>query len=141
MNGSPVPVYTPLCHPSWHAAVPTVGAVPPLRWIRLDPHLRGRATPTTLVRFRAAGLCVHQVGAAAYVHDAERRHRWILTVVPHREGEAVPAFAARLEDHHRWLRRRGGAPLPAERARQERYAAAFAAADPVLPWWKRGRDA
>jgi hypothetical protein len=141
VNGFPVPVSTPLRHPSWHAGVFTVDPVPPLRWIRLDPHLRGRVTPTTLARLRAAGLCVHRVGAAAYVHDAERRHRWILAVVPHGDGGAVPAFGARLEDHHRWLRRRGGAPLPRERARQERYATAFAAADPALPWWKRGQDA
>lgn len=110
----------------------------PLGWLRIDPHLRGRVTPTTLARLRAAGLCVHRVGDAAYVHDAGRRHRWILAVV--RRGAPVPALASRLDAHHRWLLRRGGEPVPAERARQLRYAAAFAASDPALPWWKRGLE-
>jgi hypothetical protein len=130
---------TPPRHTRWHDPGRTVAAVPALRWIRIDPNLRGRVSPSSLARFRAAGLCVHRVGAAAYVHDAERRHRWILVVVP-RDDAPVPAFAARLEGHHRWLRRRGGAPLPAEARRQAAADAAFLELDRLIPWWKVRAD-
>ena len=131
---------TPPRQASWHDRRPTVAPLPALRWIRIDPNLRGRVTPATLDRLRAAGLCVHRIGAAAHVHDAGRRHRWILTVVPRGEGEPVPAFAARLEDHHRWLRRRGGSPLPAEARRQAAADAAFLELDRAIPWWKVRAD-
>lgn len=119
-----------------------VRGIPPdmLRWIRLDPHLRGRVTPTTLAILAAAGLCVHRVGSAAYVHDAERRHRWLLEVSA--PGDPVPAHRARREAYHRWLRRRGGEPSPRERARTAAFLEAFAAADdPGLPWWITGARA
>lgn len=49
------------------------------------------------------------------LYATERAAEWILAVVE--RGSPPPAFLARLEDHHRWMRRRGGAPLPAQRAR------------------------
>lgn len=131
---------TPPRQASWHSRSATVGALPVLRWIRIDPNLRGRITPANLARLRAAGMCVHRVGAAAYVHDAGRRHRWILAVVPRGEASAVPAFAARLEEHHRWLRRRGGAPLPAQARRDAAADAAFLELDRAIPWWKVRAD-
>jgi hypothetical protein len=88
-----------------------------MRAVRIDPALRGRATPSVLARMRRAGLRVHQVGQAAYVHDGGRRLRWLLAVTP------APALEARHAQHHRWLIGRG----PATALEQRREAAWLAA--------------
>lgn len=128
----PVPVGTAACHPRWHAGHAPSDAVPSLRWLRIDPCLRGRITPALLAALAARGLHVHRVGAAAYVHDDAGAVRWVLAVAEH--GAPAPAFMARLDAHHAWMRRRGGAPLPAERARDAAWWDAWALRDRVQPW-------
>lgn len=105
--------------------------------IAIDPALRGRATPSVLVRLVRAGFRVHRVGRAAYVHDASGRHGWLLVVGP------APDLEARIDAHHRYLTGRGPAtPL------QERRQAAWLAIRRRLrlrlpngrfacrvPWW------
>lgn len=70
----------------------------------IDPALRGRVSPSVLKRFERAGLRVHRVGRAAYVHDAAGAHGWIVVVGP------APELEARHAAHHRYLIGRGDAP-------------------------------
>lgn len=84
--------------------------------VAIDPALRGRATPSVLARIARAGLHVHRVGRAAYVHDGEGTHRasgahrWLLVVGP------APDLEASIDAHHRYLAGRGPAtPLQARR--------------------------
>src|SRR4051794_33822342 len=70
----------------------------------VDPVLRGRATPQLLARFAAAGLHVHRVGRAAYVHSADHAQRWLLVIGPAAELEAS------IDAHHRYLLGRGEPP-------------------------------
>lgn len=106
------------------------------RLVIIDAQLRGRVDEPTLARFRSAGLHVHRVGSAAYVHDTEGRHRWLLVV-----GQA-PRLEHRIDGHHRWLR---GGPEPpweirrtlawlARRARIRLRAPSGRFVGPV-PWW------
>lgn len=112
--------------------------------IAIDPQLRGRVTPSVLDRMARAGLHVHQVGSAAYVHTSDRRHRWLLVVTP-----APSSLLARIAAHHRWLIGRGN-PTALQARRQESWARArrrlrlrapsgrFAGA---VPWWADVDDA
>jgi hypothetical protein len=110
----------------------------PPRWVRIDPHLRGRITPDLLAALGSRGLHVHRIGAAAFVHEDAGEVRWILAVVE--RGAPPPPFMARLDAHHRWMRGRGGTPLPAERAADAAWWAAWAERDPLAPWWKVRAD-
>lgn len=94
--------------------------------IVIDRELRGCVTPSVLARIERAGLHVHRVGRAAYIHDDAGVHRWLLVVSP------APPLAERLAAYHRWLLGRG--PAPAIEARRE---AAWLdrRRHQRLPWW------
>lgn len=104
--------------------------------VAIDPQLYGRATPALLQRLERAGLRVHRVGRAAYVHGGDGV-RWLLVI-----GDA-PELEARIDAHHRWLIGRGE-PTELSRRREDAWARArrrlrlrgpdgrFACA---VPWW------
>jgi len=112
-----------------------------VRWIQVDPHLRGHVTPRTLGRLQRSGYRVHRVGAAAHVHDSSGRARWIVGVWAPRDRR--PAWSARLDQHHRWLIGRGEpTPLEARRAaawldrrRRQRLRAPSGRFAGAVPWW------
>lgn len=106
---------------------------PPVWW-RLDPQLYGRVRPATLAALASRGCRVTRVGRAALVR-APGGDRWIVEVAA--RGAPATTITARMDAHHRWLRRRGGAPLPrqaaAAAAHLERYRARW---HPDVPWWR-----
>jgi hypothetical protein len=99
-------------------------------WVKVDPHLRGHVTPSTLAALSRAGFRVHRVGRAAYLHRDGTR--WIVGVWA--RNEPRPAFAARLAEHHRWLIGRG-APTGRERRAIARWLADRTRTAPAAPWW------
>lgn len=109
------------------------------RTVRIDPHLRGNVTPATLGRLAASGWSVHRVGHAAYLHRGSLR---FLVGVWGRH-EAPPAWADRLDVHHRWLIGRGEptalearrAAAWLERRRATRLRAPSGRYAGAVPWW------
>lgn len=96
----------------------------------LAPNLRGRVSRRTLAAMESAGLRVHRVGAAAYVHDAGAVH-WILAVWD--RGEEPPPFSGRLGRVSEGYRRRCDRLARETRhAELARIAGRFAGR---LPWW------
>jgi hypothetical protein len=87
----------------------------------IDANLRGWASPYVVDALRRAGFRVHVAGYALYAHRGE--HRFILGCWP--ADEQPPAWAAELDQHHRYLLGRAD-PIPRVRRELERFARAWA---------------
>jgi len=83
----------------------------PFSSLRVDPRLYGRVTPQTLAALRAR-YHVTQIGRAALVRTPGQG--WLVGVW---NKDDRPAWADRLDQHHRWLDRRGE-PTPLESRRE-----------------------